>query len=369
MNKQFVTLRQATSIIVVYICGSSVVLGGFSDAGQDSWICLILSQIIAIPMILIYARIIDLFPKQGLYEIFNILFGKIFGKIPTILITWYAIHLAALVLRNFTEFIAIVSMPETPQLPLMIIMILVTVYLARSGVKTLGKWSLIVLPIIIAIMFLTIFLLLNQMDFNNILPVMNHSTKEILSGAYELFTFPFAETVLFLTIADCIKKEDSPYKVYVWGLVVGALILFFVILRNVTSLGVPMLKSVYFPSYVAARIINVSDFLARIEGSISINFIFGGITKITLCLLAASKGLANLFNLQDYKKVILPVSLTVMALCSILYTNTMEMISFLPIYAIYVIPFQILIPILTWGFGEIKIRIQKKAGGADAAAK
>ncbi|WP_312694614.1 GerAB/ArcD/ProY family transporter [Caproiciproducens sp.] len=361
MNSKYITMRQAICILVVYICGSSVVVGGNSEAGQDSWISVLLAQIIVMPMVLVYAEIMKLFPEKNIYEIVEILFGKIIGKIVTLLILWYAIHLAALVLRNFSEFIEITSLPETPQLPLMIIMILVIVYLVKSGVEVLGKWALVSLFIMVFIMLLTIMLLLNQMSFDNFLPLMNHSTKTVLTGSYELFTFPFAETVLFLAVADYVKKEDSPVKIYVWAEALGALILLIVALRNIAALGPAMLKAEYFPSYLAARIISVSDFLARIEGSISTNFILGGITKISVCILAASKGLSSLFNIQDYKKMIFPSSLCVLALCSILYRNTMEMINFLKIYAIYAIPFQIIIPVVIWIGGEIKKRMKEKA--------
>jgi len=360
MNKQVVTLRQAICIITVFILGSSVVLGGNSEAGQDSWLCILLSQVFVLPVLFIYARIIKLFPEKNLYEIIETLFGKIIGKIIDVLFIWYSIHLAALVLRNFSEFIEIVAMPETPQLPIILIIVLVAAYLVKSGVHTLGKWSIIALGIIVAVMFITIALLLNQMNLANFLPVMNHSTKAIFSGAYQLFTFPFAESVLFLTIADSLKKEDSPYQIYFLAEVLGAVILLFVIFRNIASLGTELTKAEYFPSYVAARVINVSDFLVRVEGSISANFVLAGVTKAAVCLFAASKGLAHLFQLQDYKKIILPVSLTAAALSCILYSSTMEMINFLKIYMIYVIPFQIILPVLIWLGGELKAHFEKK---------
>lgn len=360
MKSKYITMRQAICIITVYICGSSVVLGGNTTAEQDSWISLLLSQIFVLPMMLVYARIMKLFPEKNIYEVVEILFGKIVGKILAVLLSWYAIHLAALVLRNFSEFIEITSMPETPQLPLMIIMILVIVYMVKSGTEILGRWALVSFFIMVFIMFFTAAMLLNQMNFDNFLPMMNHSTKIILTASYELFTFPFAETVLFLAVADYVKKEDSPVKIYIGGEVLGALILLIVALRNTAALGSVMLRTEYFPSYAAARIISVSDFLARIEGSISTNFILGGITKISVCILAASKGLSSLFNIQDSKKLAFPVSLCVLALCCILFSNTMEMINFIKVYAIYAIPFQIIIPVAIWIGGEIRKRIKEK---------
>ncbi|MDF1493878.1 GerAB/ArcD/ProY family transporter [Caproiciproducens sp. CPB-2] len=361
MKKQYLSVRQAICILIVFICGSSVVLGGNSESGQDSWIALLLSQVIAIPTVLVYAKIIKLFPEKNIFEAVEILFGKIAGKIVTVLISWYALHLGAMVLRNFSEFVEITSMPETPQLALMMAMIVVVVYMAKSGVQILGKWSLISLAIIVSFMFITILLLYNRLDASNFLPVMEYSTKEILSSSYSLFSFPLAETVLFLALADSVKKEDNPFKIYVWGEVLGALIMLTVALRNISVLGATLLKAELFPSYVATRIISLSDFLARVEGFISTNFILGGITKITVCLLAASKGLSSLFNIQSCKKLIFPVGLSMLALCVILYRNTMEMINFLEFYKIYSIPFQIVIPLMIWIGGEIRARIQGKA--------
>jgi spore germination protein KB len=100
----------------------------------------------------------------------------------------------------------------------------------------------------------------------------------------------------------------------------------------------------------------VGDFLARLEGSIAMNFILAGIVKLSVCLIVASKGTATLFGIENYKEVILPVSLFIAALCSTLYHNVMQMFDFVRFYRYYAIPFQILIPIIIWIAAEIKMR-------------
>ncbi|MBW7573836.1 GerAB/ArcD/ProY family transporter [Caproiciproducens faecalis] len=360
MEKEYFTLRQIVCMIILFICGSSVVLGGSSEAGQDSWICLIMSQIFAIPMVMIYARIVQIYPEKNIFQVLEILFGKFAGKILTALFTWYSLHLAALVLRNFSEFIAITSIPETPQLALMIVMGLVCVHMAKSGIEVFVKWSLVNLAALLLLMFLTIFLLFNRIDVTNFLPIMEHDTKTLFAGSYSLFAFPFAETVLFLGITDHIRKEDKPLKVFLLGEGLGALIVLVVMLRNISVLGAAMLKTENFPSYSAARIINVSEFLARVEGVISTNFILGGITKISLCLITACKGTASLFNIKDYKTIVMPVALCSIALSLIIFSNTMQMFNFLNVYKIYAIPFQILIPALIWVWSEFKAHFKEK---------
>ncbi len=360
MQKEMISMRQAFCIVALFICGSSVVIGGSSDADQDTWISMLLAFIGVIPFLLFYARIMRLFPQKDIFEIFDILFGKIIGKVFTLLISWYALHLCAMVLCNFSEFIEIVAMPETPQLPLTIVMLAVTVYIAFSGIETLGKWAIITLPLLSFVVALTIVISIKHMDFSNLQPVMGNEFSKIANGSLKLFSFPLAETVLFLGVAGAIKMKTNPYKLYVYAAAFAMLILLVVAVRNIALLGPAILKIEYFPSYVAARIINIGEFLPRIEGTISMNFIISGITKITVCLLVAVKGISHFFGVTNYRKILIPVSLLTLAVSAILYKSAMEMFAFIDVYPYYAALFEIIIPLIVWLFAEIKVFRQKK---------
>jgi spore germination protein KB len=359
MPKEIISSKQAIAIIVMFLFGSSVVLGVNSELCQDTWLGLLVSVIMFVPLFIIYSRIMKLYPQKDIFIIIDELFGKVIGKIFTILMSWYALHLGALVLRNFSEFIQVVSMNETPEVVLMIAMIIIVIYLAKSGIEVLGRWAIVAFVIIIISIIVTLMFTASKADFNNLLPIFNHSPKEILSSAYSILSFPFAETILFTTIVCTIPKKDSPYKIYLYGTLLALIIFIVIITRNIAISGAPSIKASYFPSYSSARLIGVGDFLTRIEGSITINFILAGITKITVCLFAAAKGIAHLFKVTNYRSLITPAGFLMVALCSILYSNITEMFAFLPTYSIYAIPFQIIIPVIIWITAEIKKKKKK----------
>lgn len=360
-EKETVSIQQAICIIILFIFGSTVVLGLSTDAGQDAWISLLLAVVLMIPILLVYARIMRLFPEKDLFDILIILFGNIPGKILITLMAWYALHLCALVLRNFSEFMQITMMQETPQLPLMAAMLLVTCYLSKSNAAVMGKWAIVMLPILFLTIIVTLILSAENMDFSTLQPIFAKDPVVLIHGAYQIITFPFAETVLFLCIANVLKRQDSPYKTYGWAIAISGFFLLAVFIRNLTVLGVPMVRAEYFPSYSTARILHIGDFLTRIEGTITMNFIVTGIVKIALCLTAASKGIAKLFNIQNHRQIILPVGLLALALCAIIYKSAMEMFGFLKYYQIYAIPFQIMIPGAAWIMAEIKTRKKRAA--------
>lgn len=361
MDRETLTPRQAVSINVLFLFGSTAIMGVNAGVAQDSWIAFLMGIAFAVPAVLVYARLIRLFPGKNLFEMAELLFGSILGKILSILMIWYAIHLCALVLKNFSEFLEICVMPETPELTVIISMMLVICYMVRNGLETLGKWAIFALPVVTIVVVFTIVFSVNRMDFDRILPIGVHDLGAIAAQGYKSFTFPFAESVLFLCAVGKLGKNGSPYKIYFYTIFIGGAVLLAILLRNVFLLGPEVLESEYFPSYTAAKIINIANLITRMEGLIAVNFIVAGIVKCALCLFAACKGMAHLLEVRDYHQLVLPVGLLCAALSTNLFKSVAEMIEFTDTYMIYAIPFEILIPLVVWIAAERRRRKERRA--------
>ena len=359
VKKDAITAKQAICIIILFVFGRSAILGGSTKVGQDTWIPLIASILLVMPALLLYSRIIKLFPESDIFDIVITVFGNIAGRIFIVLFSAYAIHLSALVLRNYSGFVKITTMPETPELPLLLLMTILISYIVYCGTQTLGKWAAVILPVILGIVLITVVLAVGQMKFSNICPIMSHNLTSIADTTLLLFSFPFAETVLFLTIASSVKKGESPYKIYTLGVLFGGLILLIIFFRNLFILGAPLIVKSYFPSYTAIRVIKLGDFLSRLEATMSVNFFLGGITKSSVCLLGAVKGVTRLFNIKNSRKVILPVSAVVLALSYFMFENVMQMVNNIEFYKFYGLIPELLLPLIIWIGAEVKSRKMK----------
>lgn len=356
MQKEKVTINQAMFSVVLFNFGSSVVMGVNTDVNQDAWIAILVAALISVPLFFMYSRMLQLFPGKNLFQTAELLFGTVGGKIIAVLFTWYALHLAALVLRNFSEFTQVSTMPTTPQLPIMILMMLTAVYLARSGMAAIGKWSIIASMFILFVVFFTVAASIHQMKIVDLLPILSSPPEKLVKASMQVFAFPFGETVLFLCLGDSLDRNTGSSKMFMRALVIVLIIFLLVFLRNLTLLGNSLMNASYFPSYVTVRIIEVGDFLERIEGSISSNFLLAGIVKITVCLLAAGKGLASIFRLRNGATLLFPVGMLALAFCAMLYHSTMEMFAFIQIYFYYALPFQVILPFIIWIAGEFHAR-------------
>lgn len=358
MSKEHITQKQAIVMMIIFTLGSTLVLGAGGSAKNDIWLAILFSMLMDVPMVFIYARILTIYPYKNLYEILEVVFGKVFGKILALPFIWFAFHLGSLVIRNFTEFIVIVSLPGTPQNVIGIFMTVLCIWAVRAGIEVMGRWTAIMLPILIIVILAVTFLFAPILDFSNLKPVLYEGIKPVIDSAFSVFAFPFAETVLFLTILHQLRAKSSPYKVYFWSLLIGGSIILIVSVRTLLSLGVANISILYFPSYASVRLINIGDFLERIEVSVAVVFLIAGFIKISVCLYAASTGIASLLNYQNYRRIVAPIGLSMLIFSAIIYTNTLEMFEWANnIYKYYALPFEVILPLIILISAEIKSRL------------
>lgn len=361
MGKEIITAKQGISIIVLFVVGSAAVLSPGSDAKHDVWISLTLAVLMAFSAVFTYARILSNFPGKDLFDILPVVLGKLPGSIVGLLYVGYSFYLGALVIKNFTEFIQIVSLPLTPPLVIVFFVGVVCIWAVRAGLEVFGRWAGFVLPLLVVIIAIIVILSLTQAEVKNLKPILYNGFGPDLRVAYTVFSFPFAETVIFTLVFFSVKNKFNAYKVYGWGIGIGFIILLVLAVRNLLVLGVETGALLYFPSYSAVSLINLGNFLQRTEIIVSVVFLFAGVSKTGICLYAASNGIAKIFRLGSHSTMTAPIGLLMMCLSCFVFNSTMEMFEWAEkIYPYFAMPFQVIFPIIIFIAAEIKVRSAKR---------
>ena len=343
--------------MALFIMGSTLILGIGSDAKQDAWLSIIIAAALAVPMLAVYSRILALFPEKNIYEILNIVFGNIFGRLIALFFIWYAFHLGTMVLRNFQEFIKIVSFPETPEFISVMLMGILCIWVVKEGIEVLGRFSQLAIIFLAFIIIVVISLGMKNASFDNFRPFLYNGVKPVLSSAFSVFSFPFAETVLFTAVFTFMKGRNNSYRVYYFALVIGVSFTLSVTVRNILVLGADFIERVYFASYAAVSLVNIGNFLQRIEVTVSVVMLFTGFVKISVCLMATARGVDYLFKVGNYRQLVAPVGFLMMITSCFIYQNAMEMQEFaFEVYKYYAFPFQVILPLIIWIGAEIKAR-------------
>lgn len=355
--KEYISVAQGICMMVMFLTGSAVLFGLGSEAKQDVWIAYILAILAALPLYLIFARILCLHENQSFFEICEKRLGKVIGRFIILSYFWYSFHLGSLVIRNFSEFIQIASFPETPQIASITMLGVLSALFIKCGIEAIGRWASFFFPIVLTVIILVTFLSSVEMNALNLLPILYEGISPIISSATSIFTFPFAEVVLFLMVLDNVKSKNGPRNIYLTSLLIGGAIMIIVSVRNILVLGVAN-DLYYFPAFATTRLIEVGEFIQRIEVLSAIVFVTFGVVKISICLYVAARALGYLFGI-DSKSIAFPVSFLMMNLAVIIYANTIEMFDWaIHIYPYYAFPFQVFIPVLIWTISEAKVRFK-----------
>lgn len=362
MDKEMISRGEARTILILYIMGSTMILGAAGEAKTDSWVSILLAMGLSVPLYWAWGRVMTLYPGQNMFDIAQHVFGNWIGKIFILIYIWYALHLGALVLRNFGEFMEAEAMPETPMLVPMLFVAALGVSVVRAGIETMGRSGRMLLNMCLVTILVVFLLVLSKLRYQNLLPILDQGWPRVWRGTFSAFSFPFAEAVVFLGAISSIKGKKSLTGIFLPSLLIGGLLVLFISVRNIMVLGAYTINNVYFPSYAAVGRINVGDFIQRIEGSVSIVFLICVFMKLSVCLMATSKGIAKLFDLDSYRSVVIQVGLLTTYLAYLLYDNIMEMQYWtMYIYNIYALPFEIILPLLLLLFAEIKTYRDQRA--------
>lgn len=361
MNNEKLAGAQITKTIILFLIGSTMVLGTGFEAGRDMWISSLVATFLSLLIVLVYCRIASLFPGKDLIEILELNFGKLIGRLLSIPFIWFAFHLAAIVLRNFGEFISTVALPETPKVVPMIIFAFICIWAVKAGIETIGRCSqYFILLIAIEIIFVNM-LNIPNMEIENMRPLMTLEASKYVKSIFTAFAFPFGETVIFLMLFSSVQNKNSVYRIFLPAILIGGLIISFTTARNIMVLGPNTMEAMYFPSYSAISRVNVGNFLQRLEIVVTIAFLLAGFTKISVALLVATKGFTSVLGFEDYRMFATPIGLLMVNLSYLLYDDITEMFEWAQkVWPYYAFPFQVILPIGIWIALEVKRMLKEK---------
>jgi len=201
-----------------FIIIPSAVVNG---AKQDGWMAIILATVTGIGIAMLYTTLGLRFPRQTLVQYAQLILGKIPGKTVGLLFMWFALHLGALVLRNFGDFMVVTLMPETPRIVFHMLIMFVIALALYGGLEVLCRFNQVLTPIVvISIIFIIILTFtIKDFDLKNLLPVLEDGFIPVLKTSLIPITFPFGETVLFTMILPYINKPEEAKKAHVTAMI------------------------------------------------------------------------------------------------------------------------------------------------------
>ncbi|GFN24203.1 GerAB/ArcD/ProY family transporter [Thermanaeromonas sp. C210] len=345
-------------LVMGFLIGSSPLIIPTGPAKQDAWISHLLAGALGVGAAYLYSSLGGRFPEETPIQYAPRLLGRFLGTLLNLLFLWYALHLAALLLLDFSELYVVAIMVSTP-LPVFVgIMAGLGAWAVRAGLEALGRLAELVTPfLIISIILLGLLTLITPglPRWENLRPIMAEGPLPPLRGVLPSFAFPFGETVFFLMVFPFLISPGKGHRPFVLAVILINLLLATVLVRNIIVLGPAEAARNSFPSLTAIQLINVGDILQRVDPLGIFIWTFGVFLKFSTVFYVFTLGTAQLCNLQDYRPLVLPTALLLTFLAPTIHENLPQLIRFASrTWPFYFFPAYFLYPVALMAAAKIR---------------
>ncbi len=346
--KTVISNYQAALILIFTLVATAIVFLPsliINQARQDAWISIILLIIIFIFISLIYNALAN---RMGRIDLINFT-RKVFGNILTIpigiTIILGFIILSGTVVRETSEVMLTAYMPLTPLWFFNITIILASSYIVFHGLEVIGRSVEILFYIFLFFFLIFILLLIPEMSFEFIQPLLGQGIRPIWDGMYPGLVF-FGELFIILILAPHLTQKGQAFKPLLIALIIGGGLFLIVIFSILMLFGPAFANELKIPLITAFGYIQQFRIIERLDSLFIFMWIGGGVLKNAIFIYVIVYTVQKLFNLSTYHIFIPLVIPPVFYISFYFFANTAELTDFLYQRIPYFLVLQILYPVL-----------------------
>ncbi|WP_251862535.1 endospore germination permease [Clostridium sp. Marseille-Q2269] len=259
-NKNTLTTTQAISIIVGSMIGIGILslpANLASIAGNDGWMGVIIGSIYPFYMV---ACAIFIF-KDASYQDRNIIeisknyFGKVIGSILAFIFSFQFFTYIIITTANISSMLRVYLVLFLEQYRLAIPILLISVYTATKGIKTLGRINEIVLYLSIPLIAITA-LAIKQGSILNIKPIFDAPLFSIIKSSIEpIYSFVGIEIIFLIT--PLMKHKENIKSSFLKSVSIIVFLYVWLSFIAIYYLGADVAQNLYWPTLSLAETIAI----------------------------------------------------------------------------------------------------------------
>ncbi|HHW02174.1 MAG TPA: endospore germination permease [Thermoanaerobacterales bacterium] len=359
LEKEIIDDKQAVLLIINMILPTALLslpAITISIAKRDAWISAVLATGVGLMFGRLVSSLVMNFPGKTFFEFSEEILGRFFGKIVGIFFIWWLIHSCSEIVREYGEFLSTAIMPDTPITVFLVVSAIISAYAVKSGFEVLARFNLLfavlmgVFVLVFAISFLNV-------KFTRLLPMFDTAMTDILKGTLVPLSW-MGEVVVFSAFSPVLKNCRSVVRITDMSILLVGLHFFIGIVGVLMIFGPEVGSAMMYPVFNQVRMISLASFIERLDYIIFMSWVIGGFIKIGIFYFAAVIGVSWMFGLSDYRPIVFPVGIIIVALSVLIHEGIVNQLDFLmntwPFYSIII--FETGIPLLLWLVSQIKNR-------------
>ncbi|MGE5613564.1 MAG: GerAB/ArcD/ProY family transporter [Bacillota bacterium] len=355
IEKGKISSWQLLFLIAGFVQGSGLLIDfTVGITKQQTWMVILAGLAATTPFVLSYAALAKRFQGMNAVQINDIVYGRFLGKAVSIYYIYFYFITLSFNIRDVGNLYATFLMPDTPSVFVLAIFTATCAYAVAKGIEVLARVSHLFVAAGVFVIISTFILLIDQMDFSNLLPLFELPFIKIFQGIHIVAAIPFGEILVFLMIIGSLNKTEHAVKNTFFGLLIGAISLLIMAVRNTAVLG--NTQTIWTStSFQSIRLIDIGTVLTRMDfliGIIQTVLIF---FKCSLFFYALAVALSQLFGLKSYIPLVLPLAGIEVIIAATVYKSPVDHAMITQNAGIiYTVPLMFVIPPLSLLIAKIR---------------
>jgi spore germination protein KB len=329
-------------------------------AKQSAWMAPLLASGVGFISLWVVWKLGQRFPGKTLPQYSEILVGKIFGKILAGGYVLFFLTVNVLVIREFSEFLTVTLLPETPGIVLTTAIVLVGVYSAAKGIEVIARMVQIILPLFIFTLLFMLVLAAPGMELGKLLPLMEGGVLPIVRASVAPASW-YGEIVVLVMLLPMVNKPKEVKRKGVLALLAAAVFLTLDTVVTLAVFGPNLTGNVVFPFWFLVRYIEFGNYLQRVESLIVVLWVAGIVLKVALFSYLVCFTTAQVLGLKKYKPVLYPAAPVQILIATYLAGNTQDLSEILDKYwPPFGLMFEVVLPVVLLAVAVVR---RKKVRG------
>ena len=289
-------------------------------AGPDAWLCGLLASVYGLIVAVICLSLAKRFPSQVFTDYLPQILGKIPGKLLAAAFSLAMLYACLVTVSLSSTYVHVAFFRETPAWVIDILFVTAAVYGAALGIEVIARQGNITLPVFGTISLIMIFLVVKDLNLNNLRPLLENGVLPVLQGSGAIATWR-GEIFFLLMLYPYLNRKEEATKTVVIMLVFQGLLSALIIAQTVAIFGDQLTTRIAFPIHNAVRYISAGDILQRIELYLFLTWVAIATVKLAFFLHIASIAAASTLGLKDYRRALIPIAVIAVIGSNILYDH------------------------------------------------
>ncbi|MEH7075709.1 GerAB/ArcD/ProY family transporter [Neobacillus drentensis] len=279
-----------------------------AKAGYDAWLCVLVAGCIVQVFIWMMYQLLSK-ADGDIIDVHSQVFGNFLGNVMSFTIMMYYWLASVSVVLSFIEIIQVWMFPTLPAWILCLMIFGLVYYCVSGGFRVVVGVSFLSF-LVPQLMFIVLYLFpLQAAHFSNLLPIMNHSFRELLDGIKSsMYTLAGTETLLMFY--PFIRDAKSSKKFAHLGVLFTTLLYTLSSIVSFTFYSESQLNQTIWPELSLTKVIRLS-YLERFEYIFISMYLIIVSSLLSLLLWSSTRGLKKIFKKKQKYFLIVLILLSV----------------------------------------------------------